>query len=224
MTTETKQLDAVNQESANALYGEPVKEVKSDAIEKTVVTEETSTNEPAKAEVDEVEAKSQEDQGSQEGQTETKEEVVYKLELSKESRLDNSNVEEIISFAKENNLSNEQAQAILNKQESLISKIFEESQALQEKQISEWREAVINDKVMGGNNLKVTAENARKVVERFGTEEFISILRDTGYGDNPEVVRFLSKIGAIMGDDSLILPSARAESTKSIEELFYGSN
>jgi len=205
MTEET--LESVTKETEDALYSKP-----EEKVEETV---ETETEEASKDEVKEVPEK-------QEKSPEKKEEIEYKLELKKETLLDNSFLDDVKSFAKENNLSNEQAQQVLSKQEEAISKYLEKEEARIEKELDEWRDSVVNDPDMGGDKLAKTAENARRVVERFGTDSFINLLKDTGYGDHPEVVRFLSKVGSLMSDDSLILPKAAETRQRSIEEVFYG--
>lgn len=152
-----------------------------------------------------------------------KEEVEYKLELSKETFLDNSILEDVKAFAKENNLSNEAAQKLLSKQDDIISKFVEAEKNGHDKKVETWREEIISDPVYGGDNLKKMSENAKRVVEKFGSENFKELLRDTGYGDNPEVFKFIAKIGSLMDNDSLVLSGSQGH-TKSIEEVFYGKN
>lgn len=213
---------AANQEAADTLYGkEGIDTIASSTEEKAGAKEDTPSNEP----VEEVKEEGAKDPGAEQSKEgEEVKEVEYKLELPKETYLDQAAMDNVVAFAKEQKLSNEQAQSILNREHEAISKYQVSQQEAYDAQLNAWRSEVVNDKVMGGDNLKRTSENARRVVERFGNPEFITILNDTGYGDNPEVVRFLSKIGAIMSEDSLIMPGSKAESAKSTEELFYGSN
>lgn len=202
-------LESVNKDLEDALYesndDKPKETVDESSEEKT--TEET------------VEEKTQEEVTETEGESK---EIEYKLELGKESLLDNSHVESITAFAKENNLSNDQAQKLLGQREETISNYVNAVDEAHEAELAGWRDSVVNDVDMGGDNLKETVASAKKVVEKFGGEDFTNILRDTGYGDNPHVVRFLSNIGKLMSDDSLILPKA-AGVTKTNEEVFYGS-
>lgn len=214
MSEENQVQESLTKETEDALYSGSEKQPEGVATE---AKEDTSVSEEKVAETE-----AKEDAKVEEAQAEDKE-IEYKLELGKETLLDNSVVEDVTAFAKEHNLSNDVAQKILSKQEETISKFFEAEAKAQEAELSKWRDSVINDNNMGGDNLKKTVEDARRVVERFGSEEFIEILRDTGYGDHPEVVRFLSNLGKIMSDDSLVLPNVKA-ADRPIEEIFYGKS
>lgn len=197
-----------NSEMAEALYSNTSNETQT-----SEVSEDSNENEVATTE-----------ETNETNTEETKDEVNYELKLGENNLLAESFVEKTKEFAKENNLTNEQAQAILDKQNEAVNEYLNaENQKLVE-ELEGWRKQVIDDPVMGGNNLKATAENARRVVERFGTPEFTEILKTTGYGDHPEVVRFLSTLGSVMADDSLILGKAGASKEVPVEDLFYGNN
>lgn len=211
---ETPVLESINKETEDALYPdktsseseqvETSKENQSEVVEDGIVTDGNKEGTLAESEA------------------ESSEEIEYKLELNKESFLDNSHVESVTAFAKENNLSNEKAQEILSKQEETILNYVESEVKKQDAEIAGWRDSVIKDTDMGGDNLTKTVESARRVVDKFGSEDFTTLLRDTGYGDHPEVVRFLSKLGSVMSDDSLILTNETGTKNVPIEDLFYG--
>lgn len=208
----------LNQETENAFYAEskdtPAPEAKPT---ETKPLEETKTPPEAK------ETEVKETAPSEE--TKAPEEVVeYKLTLPKETFLDAEVLKEVEDFAKANKLTPEAAQNLLEKQDSVIAKFVEAEKNSHEKQIEAWREEVISDPVFGGDNLKKMSENAKRVVEKFGSENFKNLLRDTGYGDHPEVFKFVAKLGSLMDNDSLVLPNAQGNGSKSIEDIFYGKN
>jgi hypothetical protein len=153
---------------------------------------------------------------------EEEKEVSYKLELREESLLDNSVVETVTVFAKENNLSNEQAQQLLDQQDQLIQNFQDSQRETYEDMLEDWRNTVINDKELGGDNLNATATKAQRVTSTYASEELIDLLRQTGYGDHPEVVKFLAKIGEAMGDDS-VETGKFAKKEQTFEEAFYGN-
>lgn len=152
-----------------------------------------------------------------------KESEDWSLEIPKDGFVSEESLKEIEAFAKENKLGKEAAAKLLERENLAIANFINKQEQDMNAELDQWRESVINDPQLGGENLKVTVENARRVVERFGNEPFINLLRDTGYGDNPEVVRFLSKIGKLMSDDTLVTPQSKREN-KPIEEYFYPSN
>lgn len=217
MSEENEVLESVTKEAEDTLY--PSEETEKPETEEKESTDE-STDEGEKEVAD---SSGNEGDDTKEEKAEEKEEITYKLELKEKSLLDNSVVDSIKDFAKEHNLSNDMAQHILNKQDELISGMVGAEEEARKQELEEWRNTVINDPVIGGDNLKKTVENARAVVKKYGSESFQEILENTGYGDNPEVVKFLSKIGALMDNDTLYQPNAKG-AQRSAEEVFYGNN
>lgn len=192
----------------------------------TSTEEITSESEPtsnSEEKVTETEAETKEE-GDKESKGEDNEEgeVSYELKLSENSYLEEASIEQAVEFAKEHNLDPKVAQELLNRQEEMLSQFVQNEISIRDKELQEWRNQVVNDPDLGGEKLQTTSENARRVVEKYGTPEFIEILKDTGYGDNPEVVRFLSKIGSLMSDDSLIVGPPPSQ-VKSPEEIMYGN-
>ena len=119
-------------------------------------------------------------------------------------------------------VNNDQAMGLLTKQEELLNNFVAAKTKELETIKDGWRSEVINDEILGGGNLKTTIEQARRTVEKFATPEFKEMLRETGYGDNIEVVRFFSKIGAMMQDDTIVTGSEFA-GEKPVEDYFYGN-
>lgn len=181
-------------------------------------SEESKDEEVASSEdVQDEDSTGKEDEGQQDKEEE------WSLELPENSLVSEASMKEIESFAKENSLSKEAATKLLERENSAVQNFIDKQEQELNNQLDQWREEVINDPTIGGENLKLTTERARRVVQEFGSQEFIDILNDTGYGDNIEVVRFLSKIGKQMSEDTLVTPGTKREN-KSTEELFYGSN
>ena len=171
---------------------------------------------------EEVESSEEDESGETKEDTEGEtKEVEYKLKLKENSLMDNSMMEDIESFAKENNMSNDMAVGLLSRQEELLENFISMKTEELESQKDGWREEVVKDKSLGGENLNRTIENARRAVTKFGSEEFIGMLKNTGYGDNIEVVRFFSNIGSMMSDDKLVT-GKEFGGEKSIEDHFYG--
>ena len=66
---------------------------------------------------------------------------------------------------------------------------------------AEWLGDTKKDAEIGGDNFEQSANDARAAVEKFGTPELKALLRDTGIGNNPEIIRVFSKIGKLMRED-----------------------
>jgi hypothetical protein len=139
----------------------------------------------------------------------------YDLKLPANSLLDDSAIERTAAYAKAQGLSNDAAQKLIEQQnESVVSHV--------EKRREMWRQAVEADKEIGGNSQRESVEMAKRVVDRFGTEAFKAELNTWGFGNHPELVRILARIGKSMGDDKLILQGTQKQPSKTVEDLFYG--
>lgn len=192
------------------------------------VQEEPSASEEAEVKAEDKVAEAEEpkseveepkkDEESAEGESEDAE---YSLDWKEDGLLGETWAKDTESWAKENKLSKDLAQSLLDKQEEAVSHYIDKEAEKWNKQLDDWRDEVVADSHMGGDYLKETSENAKRVVERFGDEGVIEILRETGYGDNPHIVRFLSKIGKAMSDDSLVLDGKSETNNKPIEDYFY---
>jgi len=210
LTPEEKpaELESVTKETEDVLYSK----------EETTVEPESKVDTPSEEPNEDEVAKGDDEKA--EGDND----VVYDLKLSDDNVLGQDELNSVLEFAKENKLAPELAEAVWKRENELLSKLGDAESKRQDDELKEWRSSVINDPDMGGEKLKITTENARRAVKTFGSEDFTKVLNETGYGDHPEIVRFLSNIGSLMNDDALILPTRMGSKPKTAEELFYGSN
>ncbi len=188
------------------------------ASESSDTSEESESDEVAKVSEDKGET------GEADKDIDEKAEVVYDLKLEKDSFLGEAEVKEVQDFAKENSLSPEAAQSILASRDKAVANYVNAQNEASETQINDWGEQVKSDTTMGGDNFNTTVANSKRVLDKFASEGFVNILRETGYGNNPDVVKFLSKVGASMDDDSLIMTGQHGEPKKSTADLFYNNN
>jgi hypothetical protein len=148
----------------------------------------------------------------------------YELSLPKDSLLDASAVEKVSSYAKEKGLSNEQAQAILEREHGAIASFAEKQRAdLAHKADHVWPEQIKADKEIGGEAFKANAELALRVVEKFASTDLRKTLTETGLGNHPELVRCFVKIGKAMSEDQLVIPGSQSGGKRSFEDIFYGN-
>ena len=123
----------------------------------------------------------------------------FKLSLSKDSLLTPEHVTATIEFAKANKIAPEVAQKIIARDEALAAaKKTEWGQT-----VMGWNDAIKADKELGGDNLAQTKANVHAVMSRFAPPGFAELLNETGFGNQPELVRFVSKIGAAMTEGKL---------------------
>lgn len=152
--------------------------------------------------------------------------VVYELKLSEGSRLSQEHVAEIETLAKSKGLTNEQAQEMLAREDSLVKSHHDRQLAEHEATVESWREAAAKDKEIGGANLTQNAEFARRALGGFDTSgELGKLLEVSGFGNHPEVIRVLSKVGRQMQADPLVKgQTGLAPVAKRPQDILYNAD
>jgi hypothetical protein len=125
----------------------------------------------------------------------------YELKLPEDAVVDSEFVKEVEAIARQQGLSNDEAQLVTKKAEA-------------------WMEQLKTDPELGAD-LKQTAALAQRALENFAPPTLRGMLDKTGYGNHPDVVRFLYNIGKKMADDKLVIPGAQSGGEKPIQDVFY---
>jgi hypothetical protein len=138
----------------------------------------------------------------------------YTLALPKDSRLPAEQVAQVEAFAKANKLTNAQAQAILESQNATAANLENAQKAQLEQAQAAWLKASMDDPDIGGDKLKATAENCRRLIDKFlpagnpDGDKFREDLKTTGLGNYTPLMKFLNNIYKSMGEDQLVLSTA----------------
>jgi hypothetical protein len=110
---------------------------------------------------------------------------------------------EFEAYARELNLPQDKAQAVVNMGVKLMqSAAAKQAEAFQQTQ-KEWRESVVNDKELGGAALAENLSYAAKVLDTFAPD-LRAVLDETGLGNHPAFVRAFVKIGKAISEDRLV--------------------
>lgn len=115
--------------------------------------------------------------------------------------LDTALVEKVAPVFKELNLTQGQAQKLVD---AFASQREAEGQALQEafdNDVKQWKQEAEQDKEVGGPAFNENVGTAIKALDRFGTPELKSLLDSTGLGNHPEVIRFMWRVGKTIKED-----------------------
>jgi hypothetical protein len=142
------------------------------------------------------------------------------LKAPEGSKLDAAHVEKIATFAKERGFTQEQAQAILERDDKTVSDFV----ATQEKNVANWKAETEADPEVGGEKFKEASELAKRFVHRFADKELLKELDDTGYGNNKLLVRMFYRAGKELGEDRLVQPGSQtrvAHEPTSASEILY---
>lgn len=138
----------------------------------------------------------------------------YDLKLSEGSLLDAAVVSKVSDYAKSLGLTNEQAQAVLVEREEAVTSYVEERK-------TNWASQAQQDKEIGGEGLAKNLELSRRVLDRFAGPELKAELDRYGYGNSPEVIRLLTRIGKAMSDDTLVVKGTQGAGRPPIEQRLY---
>lgn len=119
--------------------------------------------------------------------------------------LDKSVVAEVKAVAKALDLSQADAQTLIDK----VGPVLAKSDAARmttfvTKRADEWRAASLADAELGGTpeQFEEHRATAMKTFTAFGTPALMDVLNKTGLGDNPEVLRWAFRVGKNIGPDN----------------------
>jgi len=141
-----------------------------------------------------------------------------KLELPKDALLDATDVEGTLSFAKEHGLSQKQAEAALTRQNVAVSAFRDRMVERHDKQVNGWAKELQDDPEFGRTNFAANSALAKKALMEF-FPKMVDELRVTGYGNHPELVKGLKRIGAMISNDQAVIAQPKAENPKSPEQI-----
>ena len=108
------------------------------------------------------------------------------------------------NFAHQNNLTQDQADNLME----LFKEIEEvdannEAQAMDDLKV----QTTIDLQREWGKNYDGNLDYARRAYAQFGTSELTEIMDNSGFGNHPEVIKAFSKVGQLLGEESLAVGS-----------------
>ncbi len=127
-------------------------------------------------------------------------------------------------FAKENGLTQKQAQAISDSQVTAAKQAADSSMKLWEDENKKWQQAAKTDKEFGGLKFEESLGVAKKAMQKFGTTELLQVVDDYGMGNHPEFIRLLFRVGNAMSEDSIITGVGASAPKSAADMLFPNQN
>lgn len=104
-------------------------------------------------------------------------------------------------FAKDANLSQDAAQALLGK---LAPAMAQHQAAVLEQVRTEWATTAKTDTEYGGAKLQENLAVAKRALDTFGTQELRTLLNDSGLGNHPEIIRAFFRAGKAISEDTFV--------------------
>lgn len=145
----------------------------------------------------------------------------YEFKPAEGQELDTAALEQFEPIARELNLTNEQAQKMVDLYGTKIMPMVQQQQAeAWQKTTEQWAADVKADKEIGGDKLTANLSSAQRALDLFGTPELKEYLEGTGLGNHPELVKTFIKIGKAMSEDGMVDGSNQGQ--RSAAEVLYG--
>lgn len=89
------------------------------------------------------------------------------------------------------------------------------------KLVGEWETTLRGDKDFGGANFDANVAIAQKALAEFGSPELSTMLKESGLGSHPEVVRFFHRVGKELAEGSLHRTTTEVPGEKSLAQRMY---
>lgn len=134
--------------------------------------------------------------------------------------VDDASLAEFKDTAKGLNLTQEQAQALVDFQAKLSTKQAEAFHST----VAGWAEASRSDKEFGGKDFDANIGLANAFVKQYGTPELLQFVKDWGVGNHPEFVRLCVRAGKAISEGSIDKGSPKPQkSSENFADSLYPS-
>ena len=144
----------------------------------------------------------------------------YEFQAGEGVELDAEALKDFEPVARDLNLTNEQAQKLVDAYPKILAGVQQRQAEAWQKQTEGWAETVKADKDIGGDNLTANLSAAQRALDQFGTPELKEYLNSTGLGNHPDLVKTFVKIGKAMSEDGMVDGSNQGQ--RSAAEVLYG--
>lgn len=162
----------------------------------------TETTEAAATETTEsTESDAAETEGQEETEAAGAPEEYGTFDLPDDFDMNQDTLAEYHTFAKENNLTQEQAQRGVD----MVAQMKQAEMQQWVEQQKSWVEDAKADAEFGNDKFDESIAVAVKARDSFGTSEFNEMLDSSGLGNHPEMIRFLHRVGKAISENSVIV-------------------
>lgn len=125
------------------------------------------------------------------------------------------------TLAREINLTEEQAQKLVDYEASLAARGQADVQEEKRQTLERWAQQT---RTLYGAKLEEELSFALRAADSFGGPDFRALLEDTGLGNHPVIIRMLSGVGRAIGEDAFPGGKPSVPGDKTFAEALYGKN
>ncbi|PLD67577.1 peptidase [Klebsiella quasipneumoniae] len=144
----------------------------------------------------------------------------YEFQAGEGVELDAEALKDFEPVARELNLTNEQAQKLVDSYPKILAGVQQRQADAWQAQTEEWAATVKADKEIGGDKLTANLGVAQRALDTFGTPALKEYLNGTGLGNHPELVKAFVKVGKAMSEDGVV--TGKESGQRSAAEVLYG--
>ena len=147
------------------------------------------------------------------------------IKLGENYRASEEDLKEVISMAKANKLSTEQASAMLESRDKALKRQMSQLKAKHEEAVAGWKESIKSDPNLGGENSEKAMLQISQGEKAFVPKELMDFLESSGYRHNPSYMQMMHKLGSMVDSDSIKKPGGTVPTNatnKSDAEKWYG--
>lgn len=145
----------------------------------------------------------------------------YEFQAAEGVELDTEALKDFEPVARDLNLTNEQAQKLVDAYPKILAGVQQRQAEAWQAQTEQWAVDVKADKEIGGDKLTANLSAAQRALDQFGTPELKEYLNTTGLGNHPDLVKTFVKIGKAMSEDGMVDGSNQGQ--RSAAEVLYGN-
>lgn len=144
----------------------------------------------------------------------------YEFTAGEGVELDTEALKDFEPVARDLNLTNEQAQKLVDAYPRILAGVQQRQAEAWQAQTEQWAADVKADKEIGGDKLTANLSAAQRALDLFGGPVLKEYLNTTGLGNHPELVKTFVKIGKAMSEDGMVDGSNQGQ--RSAAEVLYG--
>lgn len=145
----------------------------------------------------------------------------YEFTAAEGVELDTEAMKDFEPVARDLNLTNEQAQKLVDAYPKILAGVQQRQADAWQAQTEQWATDVKADKEIGGDKLTGNLSAAQRALDQFGTPELKEYLNTTGLGNHPDLVKTFVKIGKAMSEDGMV--SGKETGQRSAADVLYGN-
>lgn len=143
----------------------------------------------------------------------------YEFQAGEGVELDTEALKDFEPVARDLNLTNEQAQKLVDAYPKILAGVQQRQAEAWQAQTEQWASDVKADKEIGGDKLTANLSAAQRALDLFGTPELKEYLNTTGLGNHPDLVKAFVKIGKAMSEDGMVDGSNQGQ--RSAADVIY---